>query len=129
MSGNENGFPIESVYLYDNTFENKRGDRGCASISSVEYVHIFGSTFDGAPNGDITFDSAWAMQVGGIGNGEVSIYGQPYLDYIKGLRVKTHDPNDWSKTIGMPPEQLDGYLKPTPPPTLPPVRDEPVLRR
>jgi hypothetical protein len=122
---NDNGFPIKSLYLYDNTFENQRGDRGCGSISSIEQVHLYSSTFDGPLNGDLTMDSTWAMTVGGIANGNVSIYGQAYLDYLKGIRVKTHDPNNWSQTIPMPDSQLESYLVPVPPPARP-IEPEPV---
>jgi hypothetical protein len=86
---------------------------------------MYSGTFEGSPNGDLTLDSAWAMQVGGIANGDVAIYGQTYLDYIKSLNVKTYDPNNPGKYMPMPEEQLDSYLVPVPPP-LPPVDPEPV---
>ena len=107
---NDDGFPIQSLYLYDNFFENLNGDRGCASISAVEDVHLYGgNSFQGA-NSDLTFDSAWGMRVNGIANGSVSIHGADVLQELKSLNILTWDPTNPSASISLPLSVLEGYL-------------------
>jgi len=115
---NANGFPIKSLYLYDNEFENERSRRGCASITGVETVHLFwDNTFDGSPNADLALDSSWAMHaVQGPANGEVRIYGRQNVDYIKTLNVKTWDPNNSNGGLPVPKATLESYFVPMPPP-------------
>lgn len=61
----ESGFPIGPVYLHGNTFENKRGDRAMAAITSAEEVHIFENDFQG----QLILNDQWGMTRHGIANG------------------------------------------------------------
>lgn len=108
---NADGFPIESVHLWGNTFENARGDRACVTVSAVESVHLWGGdTYNGGAYGDLIFDNPVNMQYNGIANGSVAFHGQDVLDYVLGLDVRTFDPASPGKTRQMPADQLRGYL-------------------
>ncbi len=96
---NANGYPIRSVYLADNVFENRNGNRGCVSITSVEEVHFFAdNVIQGAPSGDLTLGNPWVMNpaplpgIEDIDNGQIFIHGADTLAGLQALRVKTYDP-------------------------------------
>lgn len=107
---NATGHPIESAYIYGNTFDNARADRKTVGVSGVGSVHWWSNQMAGGPYGELAFDSAWNMQVNGILNGSVAIYGQANLDYIKSLDVRTWDPGNPGNGMKMPDVILDSYL-------------------
>jgi hypothetical protein len=110
---NANGYPIKSVYLYDNLFENKNGNRTCASITSVGEVHIYpDNTFQGNGASDLVLGSPWVMQdnsIEPIDNGTISIYGQAAVDEISLLNVDSYDPDNLSKKIPITRAVLESY--------------------
>jgi len=86
---NGNGFPIQNVYIADNVFENRQGNRSPFSVTSVEHAYIWENLIQGPAQGDAIFDSPWAHSVGAPVNGAVTIYGNWY----QALRAGTFNPN------------------------------------
>lgn len=114
---NSNGYPIRSVYLADNVFENRNGNRGCVSITSVEEVHFYeGNQIQGAPSGDLTLGNTWVMDpapvpgIEDIDNGRIFIHGAETLAGLQALRVKGYDPENPSKDKPISDAKLASYL-------------------
>jgi len=76
---NENGFPIQEVWIWDNVFENSQQGRPgnlpkreAASVTGVELVH-WGPN-DLQRGARLTLNNEWGMNRHGIANGEVRLY-------------------------------------------------------
>ena len=73
----ESGFPIGPVYIANNLFENRRGDRDPVVISSCEEVHLYANEIQGR----LVLDNAWGMRVHGIRNGPVYAHDPTVFDH------------------------------------------------
>ena len=108
----QDGFPVQSVHVYGNTFENARADRGTVSLSATGAVHLYENQITGGSYGELAIDSAWNWKINQTLNGTVSIYGQEVLDQIKAMDVRTYDPDQPGKAVPMDPAVLESYLVP-----------------
>lgn len=109
---NANGYPIQRAHVYANSFQNPGGDRGCASFTGVEDLHLWGANLFNGSSGDLTLGNPWAMEIDAIDNGKISIHGQTVLEYLLTKNVRTYNPDDWGKYIQMPDARLKSYLVP-----------------
>jgi len=81
---NENGFPIRDVYVADNHFENRNGDRGAVSLTAIEDLHLYANDIDGK----LTLNSQWGMIRLGIPNGRTALYDDALVE----RQIYTYDP-------------------------------------
>lgn len=111
---NANGYPIHSIHLWANSFENSRGDRGCVSLTGVEEVHLYpGNSFQGPEHGDLTIDSPWVWAETGIPSipvGRIYAHGAETLGWLRSIDVRTWDPNRPRKARPMPAPYFDTII-------------------
>lgn len=65
--------PVQRAWVWDNDFENLRGDRSCAAISCTGEVHIGPNRFESGRT-LLMLDSEWQMSRVGIPNGSVALH-------------------------------------------------------
>lgn len=107
---NPEGRTFDRVFLKGNKFENTRGDRACASLSSANEIHILpGNTFEGNGSQDLVLDSSTAAKWGAPRNGQVFIHGAEMLEYLKTRKVAGWLPSA-QDLVYLSPEQLDAML-------------------
>jgi hypothetical protein len=103
---NEDGWPIQSAYIFGNEFENKRGDREAVILSAIENLHLYENDIEGSKVADVTLDAPWNMEQNGIAIGTLSIHGELALSQLEALRVRTWDATAPSKVREVTNEEL-----------------------
>lgn len=71
--------PIQRAWVWDNDFENLRGDRACAAVSSTGEVHIGPNRFESSRQ-SLVLDSEWQVNRVGIPNGSVTLHDPALVD-------------------------------------------------
>jgi hypothetical protein len=66
---NVNGFPIQTLLVKDNIFENKRAKRASVMINATERTHWGANTFT-----RLDLNNKWGIQKHGIQNGPITFY-------------------------------------------------------